>query len=401
MKTTAGSVPLKNEFFMLSREELERHEHEYLAAYAVKSGESLGRKYKEPKCPFRTCFQRDRNRIIHSEAFRRLEYKTQVFVNHEGDYYRTRLTHTLEVAQISRGLARTLRLNEDLAEAIALAHDLGHTPFGHRGESTLNALMTDHGGFEHNRQSYRVVTLLERRYPDFAGLNLSIEVLEGIVKHESEYDNPDITDLDFHAKGFPSLEAQIVNVADEIAYINHDLDDGLESGMLELEELEHLKLWWEEFRKASKKYPNMKPKMAKHQTVRRLINLFVTDLLTETKRRLEKKKIKKLEDVAKHPESIVSFSKELTKHTKELKNYLFTNLYRHYRVERMADKANRILSTLFTTYLSNPKVLPPSLEKAIHKEGDAERKICDYIAGMTDRFALSEHAKLFDPNERV
>jgi dGTPase len=386
---------------MITREEYERIEAEVLAPYAMKSMGSRGRVHREEPCPYRTCFQRDRDRIIHSEAFRRLEYKTQVFVNHEGDYYRTRLTHTLEVAQISRGLARTLRLNEDLAEAIALAHDVGHTPFGHRGEAALNELMADHGGFEHNRQSYRVVTLLERRYPDFNGLNLSHEVLEGLLKHVSEYDSPDLKGLATSDPRSPSLEAQVVNVSDEIAYMNHDLDDGLESGMLSYDALDGVALWKDMASKVRSEHADIRPKILKYNTISRLIHLLVMDLQGEAKRRMERFGIKTVDDVARTEEPIVAFSEEMVPKTKELKEFLFANLYRHYRVERMADKSNRILAALFNTYLKNPKVLPPSLERAIREEGNAPRRICDYIAGMTDRFALGEYAKLFEPDEKV
>jgi dGTPase len=384
---------------MLSREEYERRETELLASYAAKSALSRGRAYKEEECPFRSAFQRDRDRIIHSEAFRRLEYKTQVFVNHEGDYYRTRLTHTLEVAQISRGVARTLRLNEDLAEAIALAHDLGHTPFGHAGETTLDKLMKDEGGFEHNHQSYRVVTLLEQRYPDFPGLNLSFEVLEGVAKHSGEYDIPDIKN--FKTDGFPTIEAQIVNVADEIAYMNHDLDDGLQSGMLTFENLQNAALWQETFSKVQKDFPGSKPKIQKFQTIRRLIHILVGDIQEETRKRIAEKNIKTLDDVRMKGENLVGFSADMHKKTRGLINHLFENLYRHYRVARMADKAQRIIENLFETYLNNSKVLPPALHNEIQKSGRAKRHVCDYIAGMTDRFALLEHQKLFDPLEKV
>lgn len=386
---------------MITRQEYERVEAEVLAPYAMKAIESRGRVHAEEPCPYRTCFQRDRDRIIHCEAFRRLEYKTQVFVNHEGDYYRTRLTHTLEVAQISRGLARTLRLNEDLAEAIALAHDVGHTPFGHRGEAALNELMAEHGGFEHNRQSYRVVTLLERRYPGFNGLNLSHEVLEGLLKHVSEYDSPDLKGLATSDPRSPSLEAQVVNVSDEIAYMNHDLDDGLESGMLSYGALEGVSLWRDMASRVRSDHPEISPKILKYNTISRLIHLLVMDLQVEAKRRMERHGIRTVDDVASVEEPIVAFSEEIVPKTRELKEFLFANLYRHYRVERMADKSNRILSALFNTYLQNPKVLPPSLERAIREEGNAPRKICDYIAGMTDRFALGEYAKLFDPAEKI
>ena len=384
---------------MLSREEYENREREFLAPYAVKSSLSKGRVYPEEECPFRSVFQRDRDRVIHSEAFRRLEYKTQVFVNHEGDYYRTRLTHTLEVAQISRGIARTLRLNEDLAEAIALSHDLGHTPFGHAGEMALDRLMKEEGGFEHNHQSFRVVTRLEHRYPQFPGLNLSFEVLEGIVKHSGEYDVPDVKS--FKTEGFPTIEAQIVNVADEIAYMNHDLDDGLQSGMLTFENLETVPLWQDTFKRVCQDLPNASPKILKFQTIRRLIHLLVGDLQDETKKRMEAKKIATLEDVRKRGENTVGFSKEMHQKTRDLIQHLFDNLYRHYRVARMADKAGRILENLFETYLNNPKILPPRLHSEIQKTGDAKRHICDYLAGMTDRYALLEHQKLFDPLEKV
>ncbi len=384
---------------MLSREEYERREAELLAPYAAKSAFSRGRAHPEKECSFRSAFQRDRDRIIHSEAFRRLEYKTQVFVNHEGDYYRTRLTHTLEVAQISRGVARTLRLNEDLAEAIALSHDLGHTPFGHAGETTLNELMADEGGFEHNRQSLRVVTLLERRYPEWLGLNLSYEVREGIVTHTSEYDKPDARG--FESDGYPTLEAQIINVVDEIAYMNHDLDDGLQSGMLTFEGLKDVPLWNETFEEVKRDYPDARPKIQKFRAISRLIHMLVGDLQDETKKRIESNNIKTFADVGKRGNNIVSFSEPMHARTRELINYLFTNLYRHFRVVRMADKAHRVLVDLFNAYLADTKVLPPSLHAEIEKNGKAKRYVCDYIAGMTDRFALSEHKKLFDPEEKV
>ncbi len=384
---------------MLLREEYEKREKQLLAPYAAKSCESRGREHAEKECPFRSAFQRDRDRVIHSEAFRRLEYKTQVFVNHEGDYYRTRLTHTLEVAQISRGVARTLKLNEDLAEAIALSHDLGHTPFGHAGETTLNELMKDEGGFEHNHQSFRVVTLLERRYPEFLGLNLTYEVREGIAKHSGEYDKPDVQS--FKTYGYPTLEAQIINVVDEIAYMNHDLDDGLQSGMLAFEGLKEVSLWNETFEEVRSEHPDARPKIQKFQTISRLIHLLVGDLQAETKKRIEAKKIASFDDVRKSGDNVVAFSEPMFKKTRELINYLFANLYRHFRVVRMADKANRILADLFNAYLNDPRILPPGLNAEIQRTGKAKRLVSDYIAGMTDRFALSEHKKLFDPEEKV
>ncbi len=382
---------------MLCREEYEQRERETLAPYAALSAESRGREYPEPACPHRAQFQRDRDRVIHCEAFRRLEYKTQVFVNHEGDYYRTRLTHTLEVAQIARGIARTLRLNEDLAEAIALAHDLGHTPFGHRGETALNELMADHGGFEHNRQSFRVVTYLERRYPAFNGLNLTYEVREGIVKHTGEYDAPDVPS--FKTQGYPSLEAQVVNAADQIAYINHDLDDGLKSGMLTYDVLECAPLWQDALMTMRRDYPQAPEKIQKYQTIRRLMHLLITDLQDETKSRLTALKVATFADVRERGKDVVAHSDEIKRAMKVLLDTLFKNLYAHYHVERMAQKSARVIRDLFNGYLENAKLLPPSLYRLIQEDGLDHLHICDYIAGMTDRYALQEHARLFDPKE--
>lgn len=358
----------------------------------------MGREYPQEEHPYRSRFQRDRDRIVHSKAFRRLEYKTQVFVNHEGDHYRTRLTHSLEVAQISRGIARMLRLNEDLAEAVCLAHDLGHPPFGHSGQDVMNELMKDRGGFEHNRQSLRIVTVLEDRYPQFPGLNLSFEVLEGISKHFTDYDLPD--GRGFHREGQASLEAQIANLSDEIAYNNHDLDDGLRSGMISLEQLQKVEIWQELYEKVDAELPQIRLKVKVHETVRRLINRLVTDLVEQTMRNIEAGAVHSLEDVRKAPHSLVGFSEELRPKNAELKKFLFKNLYRHYRVERMADKAERILRDLFRAYTNNPKILPPWIFERAGRE-DPLRAICDYIAGMTDRFALEEHRKLFDPHARV
>lgn len=384
---------------MLSREDFEQREREILAPYASLSAESAGREHDEPACPHRSLFQRDRDRVVHSGAFRRLEYKTQVFVNHEGDYYRTRLTHSLEVAQIARGLARTFCLNEDLAEAIALAHDLGHTPFGHRGEATMNDLMRDHGGFEHNRQSLRVVTYLEQRYPQFDGLNLTYEVREGIVRHIGEYDAPDVPN--FKTEGFPTLEAQIVNVADQIAYMHHDLDDGLESGMLTFEQLEAVPVWHDIYHKVVDQFPDVRSKYHKYQTIRRLLLHFLTDLQEETARRIKELDLHSLADVRERGEQVVSLSGEVTQAKKILLDALFKGLYQHYRVERMAQKSDKVLRDLFRTYLDNPWILPPTLARLIDEDGLAHLHVCDYMAGMTDRFALQEHAKLFDPRERV
>jgi dGTPase len=381
-----------------SREEIEDWEDKWLAPYGTKSVASRGREYEETEHPYRTRFQRDRDRIIHSKAFRRLEYKTQVYVYHEGDHYRTRLTHSLEVAQISRSIARMLRLNEELAEAICLAHDLGHPPFGHSGQDVMNELMKEHGGFEHNRHSLRIVTVLEKRYPHFPGLNLSYEVLEGISKHFTDYDLPE--GRGFHREGQPSLEAQVANLSDEIAYNNHDLDDGLRSGILSLEQLQEVELWRETFQEVVKEFKESPFRVQAHQTIRRLINLVVTDLVEQTALKLREKNIDSLKQVREAAEPVVAFSPGIHQKTTELKRFLFKNLYRHYRVERMADKAGRILTDLFRAYQKNPKILPPDVFAQFQSEA-AERVICDYIAGMTDRFALDEHKKLFDPLARV
>lgn len=377
---------------MLLREDFEKKELSGLAPYAVFSSKTAGRKFKEPECPTRTAFQRDRDRIIHSSAFRRLEYKTQVFVNHEGDYYRTRLTHTLEVAQISRNFARTFKLNEDLAEAIALAHDLGHTPFGHSGEEAMDKLMKDHGGFEHNQQSYRVVTRLEHRYPDFDGLNLTYEVLEGIAKHVGEYDKPNIED--FKESGYPILEVQIVNFADEIAYLTHDVDDGLTSGLLRLPQLEEVGVLKRMKEEIAKDYPNIPDRLIKYQLIRRLINLFVTDMQAETKKRLARQKLESLDGVRKRGNNIVGFSPSIKSDISELRKFLFDNLYRHPKVKTMSDTAKVIVEDLFKTYKNDPELLPKPYQIKNPEKTNLERNICDYIAGMTDRFALKEHQRL-------
>jgi len=386
------------------RKQMEDEEEKKLALYAMKSKFSQGRKHKEDDHPYRTHFQRDRDRIIHSTAFRRLEYKTQVFVNHEGDHYRTRLIHTIEVAQISRSIARAMKLNEDLAEAIALAHDLGHTPFGHSGEETLNEIMKDFGGFEHNRQGLRVVDLLEEKYPDFPGLNLTYEVREGIIKHETVYDKPIIDE--FKPELFPTLECQIVSIADEIAFHSHDVDDGLRSDVLTEQELSEVKLWKQLYNDMVKKNPDLTPYQRQSQMVRMMINWMVTDIITETQKRIRTKGINYVDDVRTADGMLFSFSPEMEKLSTELKDFLFNKMYRHYRMIRMADKAKRIIKKLFEVYLDDPNQLPPHFKEKIKKsEGSlGEEKmqvICDYIAGMTDRFALQEYKKLFDPFERV
>ncbi len=374
-------------------------EADSLAPYATKSRDSMGRRYREEEHPFRSAFQRDRDRIIHCNAFRRLEYKTQVFVYHEGDHYRTRLTHTIEVAQISRTIAKALGINEELSEAIALAHDLGHPPFGHKGEEELSRLMEGHGGFEHNLHSLRILEYIERRYPGFKGLNLTWEVREGIAKHSSEHDHPGIID-EYEPDKAPSLEAQIVDIADEIAYNNHDIDDGLSSEMIDIELLDDIEIWKENHEKVKEAFPAEDFKVLKSQTIISIINQQVTDLVTEIMRRIEEYKLRCADDVRSTGHTIARFSSEMDRKNRELKRFLRKNLYSHYRVIRMADKANRIIRSLFGVYSREPRLLPPHIYDSI-KESGKERVICDYIAGMTDRFALEEYKKLFDPFERV
>lgn len=374
-------------------------ESKRLSPFAAKSGATRGRRHKEPEHPFRTPFQRDRDRIIHSHAFRRLEYKTQVFVYHEGDHYRTRLTHTIEVAQISRTIARALGLNEDLAEAIALAHDLGHPPFGHTGEDALNHLMEGFGGFEHNSQSLRIVEELERKYPGFNGLNLTFEVREGIIKHSSEHDRPGVNSS-YELDKSPSLEAQIVDIADEIAYNNHDIDDGLSSELLEPGQMVEVELWKAHFDEVKRQFPNEDFKVLKSQTIIRIINAQVTDLVNNIVSIIDKEGIQSLETVRSRGDNIASFSPEMEAMNRALKSFLKENLYSHHRVVRMADKARRILRNLFNVYMREPKLLPPKTVLAMDRFG-RERTICDYVAGMTDRFALDEYKKLFDPYEKV
>jgi dGTPase len=371
-----------------------------LAGYATRSSHSQGRKYAEEFRDDRPAFERDRDRIIHSAAFRRLEYKTQVFVNHEGDYYRTRLTHSLEVAQIGKGIARRLGLNEELTEALALAHDLGHTPFGHTGEEVLNRLMEGHGGFEHNRQSFRVVDELEERYPGFNGLNLSWEVREGILKHSSPYDRPMELMAEFLPGIVPSIEAQIINFADEIAYNNHDIDDGLKSGYLTTRQLNQVEIWREVNESVVARFPDIDDERKKYQIISTLIGLFIRDLTVTTLANLQEFNVRSLKDLRRVNRQVVSFSPELTRKNRELKLCLMENLYRHYKVERMRVKAERYLTQLFETYIKHPTLLPQKYLKKMAAFG-RERVICDYIAGMTDRFALDEFKRLFEPYERV
>lgn len=376
-----------------TREQLEKIEDETLAPYGLRSQNSKGREHPEDEPAYRTAFQRDRDRILHTTAFRRLEFKTQVFIIHEGDYYRTRLTHTLEVAQIARTVARALGANEDLEEAICLAHDLGHSPFGHSGEVALNRLMQEHGGFDHNKQSLRIVTEIEERYPDFPGLNLTWEVREGIVKHESEYDISDATDYSPDLRGH--LEAQIANAADELAYTAHDLDDGLRSGMITPRMLEGITLW--EILAESIGWDRQGfDELVRHRLIRRLIGLEVTDLVETTYQKLRDSGVKSVEELQRLPYNVIGYSEDMTRRNRELKDFLYANLYRHHRVIRMAVKAERIIADLFDAYMAEPEVLPRHVQDMIDDRG-LERTICDYIAGMTDRFALEEHTKLFEP----
>src|SRR3989339_456198 len=384
---------------------LEQQESKLLAPYAMKSADSLGRKYPEKEHPYRTAFQRDRDRIIHSTAFRRMEYKTQVFVNHEGDHYRTRLTHTIEVTQIARTIGRALRLNEDLIETVALAHDLGHTPFGHAGEAALNDLMKDYGGFEHNSQGLKVVEFLERRYPQFTGLNLSYEVKESLIKHSTTYDNAEIPE-EYHPEWQGLLEAQVVALADMIAYDNHDMDDGIRAGLIKEEALKNCSLW----QKASsghkaKLSPAEQEMFLRPQSVISLINIEVSDLVENTLKLLKKHNIKKVTDVRKHDEAIVRFSDKMAQESQELESFLYENLYKNYRVERMTQKAKRFIEELFNAYLTDPKQLPPRYQKFAKENGNDEnslrRSICNYIAGMTDRYAQEEYKKMFYPFERI
>lgn len=384
---------------MLTQKQIKQFEDTFLAPYAAKSYESKGRVYKETEHLYRSCYQRDRDRIIHSAAFRRLEYKTQVFVNHEGDYYRTRLTHTIEVAQIARTIAMALKLNMDLVEAISLAHDLGHTPFGHSGEDALNELMVKHSGFNHNLQGLRVVDILEERYPDFPGINLTWEVREGIVKHSSAFDTG-VNVGGLAPREMPTLEAQIADIADEIAYDNHDLDDGLTSGLLKESDLEKLKIWNNICGNISKKYAKIDIDKKKYLIIRSLINMQVTDLILETERKIAAFKLKSCLQVKKLDKKIIAFSKEMAELRKPLRELLKDKLYHHYRVIRMSDKAKRFIQELFRLYINKPQALPTPIQKRVVTDG-VRRAVCDYIAGMTDRYALDEYKKLFDPYEKV
>jgi len=376
-----------------------------LASYAATPERSRGRRHAEPPPAHRGEFQRDRDRIIHSTAFRRLEYKTQVFVNHEGDLFRTRLTHSIEVAQIGRSIARALRLNEDLTEAITLAHDLGHTPFGHSGQDALNACMRDYGGFEHNLQSLRVVDVLEERYAEFPGLNLTFETREGILKHCSTASARQLGDVGerFLRRTQPGLEAQLANLADEIAYNNHDVDDGLRYGLVSVDELRETALFAEQHDAVTKLYPKLAPRRQVHEIVRRMINRVAVNLIEESQRRIEAAGVADIDEVRALPSPLVGYNDEVLEQTRELKRFLRTRLYTHYRVRRMSAKAERVVQDLFGTLLDDPRLLPPQYQERARREGaerpGAARVVADYIAGMTDRFALLEHSRLFNPGE--
>jgi len=376
---------------LTSRERVEQYEHRILASYACFSSESRGRKYLQAEHPIRTAFQRDRDRVIHSAAFRRLEYKTQVFVNHEGDHYRTRLTHSIEVAQISRTIARALGLNEDVAEAIALAHDLGHTPFGHSGEEVLNELMADHGGFNHNRQSLRVVDVLERRYPSHPGLNLTYEVREGIAKHETSADP--ISPEEFPVEERPSLEAALVDIADAIAYNSHDVDDGLSSGLLDWNALDDIPIWREARERSEKLSPDLDKKHRRYAIVRILVDRQVSDLVETTLKNIIVHNIRTLDDVRRAPIKPAAFSKHSGEQIAELQVFLRENLYRHNHLTRMAGQARAVIERLFTAYKKDPSKLHGKYKLQVGKI-PTEIIIADFIAGMTDRYAYRMYDEL-------
>jgi dGTPase len=365
----------------------------------------MGRHYPEPPPAYRSEYQRDRDRIIHSAAFRRLEYKTQVFVNHEGDLFRTRLTHSIEVAQVARSIARALWLNEDLTEGIALAHDLGHTPFGHAGQDALNTCMKSYGGFEHNLQSLRVIDELEERYAEFPGLNLTFETREGILKHCSLKNAQTLGEIGrrFIEQLQPSLEAQLTNLADEIAYNSHDVDDGLRSGLIDVDALAEVTLFREQYETVRSQYPGLAPRRTIHEVVRRLIGCQVIDLVETSQANLKRANPGSIEDVRHHGKSLISFSDSMREKNLELKRFLRTHLYRHYRVHRMSAKAARTISALFEAYLDDPRLMPiesqqhVSLLESVNGRDGRARGVADYIAGMTDRYAIAEYERTFNP----
>jgi dGTPase len=382
---------------------------EMLAAYAARDDRSRGRRYPEPKPEYRSEYQRDRDRIIHSNAFRRLVYKTQVFVNHEGDLYRTRVTHSIEVAQIARSVARALNVNEALTEAISLAHDLGHTPFGHAGQDALNECMRPFGGFEHNLQSLRVVDELEERYAEFPGLNLTFECREGILKHCSTRAARELGELGerFLKRTQPGLEAQIANLADEIAYNNHDVDDGIRAQLVDLEELRETRLFRRQLEVVTATYPDLGERRLIHEVIRRMINYIVVDLIRTSKTGLEAVRPASIEDVRLQPRPLIALSEGAREEHAELMQFLRERLYRHYKVLRMTAKARRVLTELFEAFLGDIQLMPPEHREAAARGEAAQgaagraRAVADYVAGMTDRYAILEHRRLFDPVERT
>jgi dGTPase len=369
-----------------------------LAPYAMRASETRGRRYPEKEHALRSPFQRDRDRIVHCRSFRRLMYKTQVFVTHEGDYFRTRLTHTLEVSQISRTVARILGLNEDLVETVALAHDLGHTPFGHSGEETLNELMADHGGFEHNRHGLRVVEVLERRYPDFPGLNLTYEVRESMAKHTTRHDQPVIEA--FADELMPPLEGQIVELADSIAYDSHDLDDAVRAGVVDAAQMETLAAWRTALDAARQRYKGLEGEDLHTQAIRFLIDRVVRDLVATTQANLDKHAIETVDDVRHAPARLVAFSEPLKEELTELEAFLMEKVYRNWRVMRMTNKAKQEIRELFEVHIAEPALLPPAAARRLMEDGP-HRTVCDHIAGMTDRYAQDEYRKIFFPTERA
>ena len=384
----------------LTRDDIEARERATLAPYAMASGASRGRVHADEEHPYRTAYQRDRDRVIHTTAFCRLEYKTQVFVYHEGDHYRNRLTHSVEVAQIGRTLARALGVNEDLAEAICLAHDLGHPAFGHTGEQTLNELMADHGGFDHQRQTMRIVTLLEDRYLDFPGLNLTYEVREGLVKHDTDYDVTNATGYEPEKAG--TLECQLANLADEIAYNAADLEDGLRSGLLDPLAVRDLAVWEGVMASLGEQVDCRLDDLLRTRAIRRLIGVEITDAITTTAESVAALGAQSVEEIRGVGHNVAGFSAERLAMNRELKAFLMSNFYRHPRVVRMAVKAQRLLTALFEAYVTEPQQLPLEIQARIRRGPDSpQRVICDYIAGMTDRYAISEYQKLFNPEARV
>jgi dGTPase len=380
-----------------------------LAPYAARDEDSRGRRYPEPRPEYRGEFQRDRDRIIHSNAFRRLVYKTQVFVNHEGDLYRTRVTHSIEVAQIARSVALALRLNEALTEAICLAHDLGHTPFGHAGQDALNECMRDYGGFEHNLQSLRVVDELEERYAEFRGLNLTFECREGILKHCSPRHARELGDLGerFIKRRQPGLEAQIANLADEIAYNNHDVDDGIRAQLLDLSALREVRMFRRQYDAVVARYPDLSERRLVHEVIRRMINHIVVDFIRTTQAQLTQVQPRSIDEVRAHSQPLATLSDDCREEHLELKAFLRQHVYRHYKVLRMTSKARRVLQQLFEGFFSDVSLMPTehrdlALQGEVsHGAAGRARAVADYIAGMTDRYAILEHRRLFEPSERT